>query len=166
MWHHRLMAGFAAALLACAGSGQTGANDPALSALEREVFDAVNQYRSEQGLPILIDDPGVVAVARRHSRVMAAGDAPLGHAGFRDRAAEISDELALASMAENVARYDRAPAEIPAVALRAWLDSDVHRRNIRGDHQRSGVGAARSPGGSVFLTQIFVGVQPDPAAIR
>ena len=58
--------------------------------------------------------------------------------------------------AENVASSQGYP-DAAAEAVRGWLGSAGHRKNIEGPYDRTGVGVARSATGEVFFTQIFVG---------
>jgi uncharacterized protein YkwD len=87
---------------------------------------------------------------------MAAGKTPLGHAGFDDRVRALRAVLAFRGSAENVAvnRGHRDPA---AEAVRGWIASRGHRRNIEGPYARTGVGVASNAKGEVYFTQIFVG---------
>ncbi|MFQ5471276.1 MAG: CAP domain-containing protein [Dehalococcoidia bacterium] len=139
--------------------------DAELAALEESVFGAVNAYRRREGLAPFAFYAAAAAAARGHSRAMAAGRVGFGHDGFRERAEAIGKRVALASMAENVSRHRRrAIEEIPEAALRRWIASGAHRRNLRGDRGRSGVGAARAADGEIFLTQIFVEIRGDASA--
>ena len=55
---------------------------------------------------------------------------------------------------ENVAMNN---SPIPAqVAVRGWINSEGHKKNMEGDYDLTGVGIARSRNGSWYFTQIFV----------
>lgn len=130
-----------------------------LVALEREITARVDAHRRAVGLRRLEHSDVAEELARAHSQAMANGDVGLGHAGMQRRARELAAQLPFAGMGENVSRQDR-EAGLALAALDGWLGSRVHRRNIEGDYHLTGVGAARSPGGSVYLTQIFVRTGP------
>jgi uncharacterized protein YkwD len=63
------------------------------------------------------------------------------------------------AFAENLARVrnGRAPADL---AIRAWLKSPGHRRNLldegRVGYRYTGVGVAVAPDGTVLLSQVFL----------
>lgn len=134
-----------------------GAARPDLAGIEREILARVNRYRRSEGLPALSNDPRIAEIARGHSREMATGKTGFGHAGFRNRSQAVDRKIPYRRVAENVARHRRrATAEIPAVAVKGWVGSWGHRRNIEGRYALTGVGAALGRDGSVYLTQIFV----------
>jgi uncharacterized protein YkwD len=122
-------------------------------ALERDVFELVNRRRRTQGLRPLALDEQVSRQARRHSQAMAAGTRRLGHRGFDDRVAALRRVTACDRAGENVA-LGRGRA---VVAVRSWVDSPGHRRNIDGRYDSTGVGVARTRAGEVYITQIFCG---------
>jgi uncharacterized protein YkwD len=126
------------------------------TALERAVHELVNRHRRARQLAPLAIDRRISRVARLHSAAMAAGRTPLGHEGFDDRVRALSRVMSCRRTAENVAanRGHRDPA---AEALRGWLASGAHRRNIEGPYDLTGVGVASSAAGEVYFTQIFVG---------
>jgi uncharacterized protein YkwD len=146
----------ALALSTCAPSPRAEPPDAGLAGLERAVFAAVNRHRRSLGLAELVSDPAIAALARGHSVDMAQARVGFGHAGFRARVDAIGRTGGLRRAAENVSRHTRPAAQVPAEALERWLASEQHRRNLEGDFRRSGVGAARDAGGTIYLTQIFV----------
>lgn len=153
-----LLAGCLAATVPSQVPLPSGAAPPAApapdAAVEAEVHARINQHRSTRGLAALAYDERVASIARSHSRAMAEGRLPFGHDRFEQREAEITRLLAIRSMAENVA-YDSRPSTA-ARAVEGWLASPGHRANIEGAFQATGVGVARAPDGTYFLTQIFV----------
>jgi uncharacterized protein YkwD len=132
------------------------ARKPDLVSIEREVLARVNRYRRSEGLRVLASDARLAEIARGHSRAMAAGRTGFGHGGFQGRTRLVASRLPYKHVAENVARHRRDPGEIPTVAVRGWIGSRGHRRNIEGRFALTGVGAAVGADGSVYLTQIFV----------
>lgn len=130
-----------------------------MAALESRILAGVNLHRTRLGLPALERRADIDALAREHSVDMARGSIGFGHEGFRDRTRTIGASLPLAAGAENVSRHARPLAEVPAAALARWLESPVHRRNIEGDYQLTGLGAARAADGRIYVTELFVRVR-------
>lgn len=87
---------------------------------------------------------------------MAAGSRPFGHGGFDQRAAEVRALTPARSLAENVAFDGRAGTTLAAGIAAGWFASPGHRRNIEGDFDLTGIGAARASDGVTHLTQVFV----------
>jgi uncharacterized protein YkwD len=102
-------------------------------------------------------DPRIAEIARAHSRAMAAGRRRFGHGDFDDRSQAVEARVApYRRVAENVSRHKRRRDEIPSAAVAGWLRSSGHRRNIEGPFSLTGIGAAVSSHGEIYLTQIFV----------
>lgn len=147
---------FPVALAGCAGSSPSDdITPPHLRALEQDVFRLVNAHRDSLGLPALEWDERVLHVAREHSRDMAEGRVPFGHRRFLRRVRGLAIALPFAVAGENVA-FNQGVDDPAVDALRGWLDSPGHRRNIEGDYDRSAVGIAEDPDGVLFYTQVFV----------
>jgi uncharacterized protein YkwD len=88
---------------------------------------------------------------------MAAGRRGFGHGDFDDRSQAVEARVVpYRRVAENVARHGRRRAEVSGAAVAGWLRSSGHRRNIEGPYSLTGVGAAASSRGEIYLTQIFV----------
>jgi uncharacterized protein YkwD len=133
-----------------AGRADAGEYD----ALERETFQRVTVHRDSSGLPRLVWDERLAAIAREHSRAMAGGAVPFSHANFQQRAA-MTMEMGYLHLGENVAFNDY-PADTAAqVAVAGLVDSPPHRETLEGDWVRSGVGVARGAGGTWYFTQLF-----------
>jgi uncharacterized protein YkwD len=143
----------ASAADATARSGPRSGGD---TEVENEVFDLVNAHRVARGLRALALDGRAAYEARRHSAAMAAGRAPLGHEGFRDRVAAIGRVTPCQRSAENVA-FDRGHANRASEAVRGWLRSREHRTNVEGPYDVTGVGVASNAAGDLYVTQIFLG---------
>ena len=135
-----------------------GKRSPAsLDALEAEVLERVNRHRRAAGLRALRADPRIAEVARAHSRAMASGHRRFGHGGFDERSQALEARIApYRRVAENVALQRSRHGDVPIRAVAGWLRSSGHRRNIEGPYSLTGVGAAVSERGEVYLTQIFV----------
>jgi len=124
--------------------------------VEARLHELVNRHRAERGLPPLVHDPAVAAIARAHSRRMAMGRVPFGHRGFQARAREVRAFRPSGWISENVAvnTFDRRAS--PAMALKGLAGSRKHRRNLEGPFAATGIGVARGRNGSYYYTQLFV----------
>jgi uncharacterized protein YkwD len=144
-------------LLAAVGCQAPAAADSSvdLKALEREVHDRINAHRKASKLPTFSYDDEVAKIARGHSQKMARGKASLGHDGFQSRADEIGKFLPLSGAAENVSKHQR-KSDFAEHAVKGWLASKPHRKNIDGDYDVTGVGVALSKEGVVYFTQLFI----------
>ncbi|WP_416673240.1 CAP domain-containing protein [Egbenema bharatensis] len=122
--------------------------------LEQIIFEQINQYRAERGLPELLLNAEISEQARLHSEEMAASR-NLSHDGFEERAEAISQAIPLRSAAENVA-FNRGFTEPAVQATEGWIDSDGHRDNIEGNFDLTGIGVAQNAEGEYYFTQLFV----------
>jgi uncharacterized protein YkwD len=123
--------------------------------LESGVGSRINAYRVSVKKPPFDSNEKVAKIARAHSRDMAKGKVGFGHAGLQERAAQVGASIELAGVAENISRHDRSSGFVDA-ALKKWLASPLHKKNIDGDYDLAGVGAAQDANGVVYFTQIFV----------
>ena len=133
--------------------GSTTASD---AALERSIYSLVNRYRAQHGLRLLVLDPEISRVARRHSVAMAAHARAVGHQGFDDRVLILRRALATRRTAENVA-LNRGYPDPAAEAVRGWTASAGHRQNMDGPYAATGIGVARNAAGELYFSQLFVG---------
>ncbi len=131
---------------------------PAFTAQEftLELIQLINDHRADLGLRPLILSDEVSLLGKTHSDRMASGVVGLGHEDFSDRCAEASDFLGGGSTcAENVAMGQSSADE----AFASWMRSPSHRQNIeRADLTHTGIGYAESASGTLFWTQIFIGI--------
>ena len=83
---------------------------------------------------------------------MATKQIPFGHLGFSQRYDEItSHDPNVASVAENVAKHPSAQS-----AVKGWMGSYGHRKNILGNYTHAGMGAEVDTNGNWYFTQIFL----------
>ncbi|MEO0684772.1 MAG: CAP domain-containing protein [Cyanobacteria bacterium J06649_11] len=123
------------------------------SKLEKLIFEKINQYRASKKLPRLKLDSKISKQARIHSQNMAKHRVPFSHNGFVKRVNKIS--IRYKSASENVAfnfGYDDPVAE----AVKGWIESPGHLKNIKGKYNLTGVGVAVNSEEEYFLTQIFI----------
>ncbi|EFA72355.1 alkaline-shock protein [Cylindrospermopsis raciborskii CENA303] len=121
--------------------------------LEAQVFQQINQYRVSQKLGTLTRNPSIDTQARIHSQNMASGKVPFSHQDFDKRVKAIN--ITYRAVAENVA-YNQGVQDPASTAVRGWLKSPGHLRNIRGDYNLNGIGVAINNKGEIFFTQIFL----------
>lgn len=124
-------------------------------ALERLVYQQVNQFRRLRNLPALALDERISQQARLHSQRMANGSVPFSHEGFEQRGRSIDQVMTNQGISENVA-YNQGYADPIAEAIQGWIASEGHRRNLEGQFDLTGIGVAQNSRGQFFFTQIFV----------
>lgn len=128
--------------------------------IEQEAFFLINEYRKENKLPMLSWSNAIAQVARGHSKGMATGDVDFGHDGFKGRVTQLKVALSgLKGCGENVLKTD-ALDQVARDAVALWLRSPAHLHNIRGDYNYSGLGVWQNNQGMIYLTQIFVKIEP------
>lgn len=123
--------------------------------LRDDVLSEVNKLRSSKGLPELVMDDDLNAIAQKHSENMARGKVRFGHSGFSSRSA-----LARKKMGSNTAAFAENVAFGPATAegvISLWKNSSGHRRNMLGQYRYAGIGVATDRKGTVYYTMIFLG---------
>lgn len=124
--------------------------------IEQQIYELINEYREQNGLPPLQYNKDVADMAHFHSRRMADKDVPFGHTGFQDRYNVLKRELPdMTAGAENVA-YG---ADDAAEAVELWLRSAGHKKNIRGNFTHTGISVVRDSDGRLYFTQLFVKLQ-------
>jgi uncharacterized protein YkwD len=84
---------------------------------------------------------------------MAKGNVSFGHDGFSQRVKAIG--IPYKKAAENVA-FNQGYTDPATVAVKGWIKSDGHRKNMEGDFDLTGIGIAQNARGEYFFTQIFV----------
>ena len=129
------------------------------SRLERSVFNLVNQERQKRNLKVLQFDSRLAKVARAHSIDMADEnyfshyDRDGGTIVDRARYFKIKRWRRIGENLFTCRGYEN-PA---AIAIRGWLKSRSHRKNMLGRNWDStGIGIAFSEEGDVYITQVFM----------
>lgn len=122
---------------------------------EQAVIDLTNAERkkAEGDLKPLKMNPQLMEAARKHAENMAAQD-KLDHIldeknpGDRAKAAGYKSEF----VGENIAWNQKAPK----AALKAWMESEVHRDNIlSADYTEIGAAVAKNKKGQPYWVQVF-----------
>jgi len=141
------------------GSAPRAAPPPAgsgLGSIEARIFASVNAYRASAGLSAYRYDDRVASLARAHSQAMARGAVSMGHDGMRSRLSAVQGMMSVRNLAENVARKRAGSRDVASAVVADWVGSAVHRRNLRGPHQVTGVGVARAGDGTLYVTELYV----------
>lgn len=135
------------------GRGQTVPGGLSPAALDVQIFNQVNAYRASIGLPSLVSDPTLVAMARAHSQNMVARS-KLSHDGFQQRFNQLT-QVGFQKASENVAMNMKV-ADPAGVAVAGWKKSPGHHKNMTNPADSvTGVATAKSADGSYYFTQLF-----------
>ncbi|MDY6902455.1 MAG: CAP domain-containing protein [Cyanobacteriota bacterium] len=126
-----------------------------VAAMEKSVHRQINQYRKKKGLAPLKINGQISKIAREHSKNMSKKQVSFGHSGSSSRYNKISKIVKYRGVAENVA-YNMGYKNPGKNAVRGWIKSSGHRRNIEGKYQVTGIGVAKNSKGEYYFTQLFV----------
>jgi uncharacterized protein YkwD len=116
--------------------------------LDEEWLDALNAERSKVGLAPMVTDILLTDSAQAWASQMAA-NGQLQHGDFAGRIEAVHPDTAAS---EDVAE---GYSEVAGVCA-AWMCSPLHRANMLGNFNRTGIGRAESPRGVTFWTADFV----------
>ena len=126
--------------------------------IERRIFEEVNRVRRDEGLEGLEWNERLAQEARRHAQNMVAR----GFFAHRDPVRGDLDERLNAShiqwwnCSENLF-YERGQQDPVPIAVRNWLKSPGHRRNMLDKVMtETGVGVAVEGANAVFIVQQFI----------
>lgn len=133
----------------------TKSSQPSLPDLELAVHQQVNDYRASKNLPPLKLDPRISEQCRIHSQAMANGEVPFSHQGAEIRFQNIRKQILWREIGENVA-FNFGYPNPGKEAVRGWIESPGHRRNMEGNFDLAGMGIVKNAKGEYDLTQIFV----------
>ncbi len=144
-------------------AARANAAETAIPQLEGRIHQGVNDFRRANRLIALVRRPDLDAVARAHSEDMVrrsyfSHETPEGLNWVDRLQAAGVDDIAMAG--ENVAKTNRR-APVNEVLI-GWQRSPDHRRNLLArPFNTTGIGAARAPDGTLFVTQLYVTVPRD-----
>jgi len=127
---------------------------PVMNSLELTTHNLVNRYRQYRNLPPLAVDPAISAQAKAHSEEMARSS-NMNHDGFNQRAELVSKTIVYRSVAENVA-FNAGHGQPDLVAVKGWIASPGHQRNMLGQYDLTGIGVVQNAKGEYYFTQIFI----------
>ena len=119
-----------------------------------DVLNQTNKFRRSKGLPALVINEDLNAIAQKHSSNMARKRVGFGHGGFSQRESQARKRIKpLYSFAENVAYGPTTGKQVVTM----WKNSPGHRRNMLGRYKYIGIGIAKDRQGRIFYTQVFAG---------
>lgn len=119
-----------------------------------DVLSQTNKFRRSKGLPALVINEDLNAIAQKHSINMARKRVGFGHGGFSQRESQARKRIKpLYSFAENVAYGPTTGKQVVTM----WKNSPGHRRNMLGRYKYIGIGIAKDRQGRIFYTQVFAG---------
>jgi len=122
------------------------------SALENDVLDQVNAYRSSKGSYPLQKLDIVSYVATTHTDYMIE-TGNVDHTGFEQRQQDLVENAGAKSVGENVA-YGYKTSE---GVVNAWLNSDSHRALIENNNfTHFGISTEKNALGRDYYTLIFI----------
>lgn len=121
------------------------------SSYEIELFEAINSYRIENGLPGLLLEKRISAQAKKHNEHMISKK-EICHHFFGARYKALSKSTGAKAASENVAfGYNSAGA-----VVKAWVNSKGHRKNMEGNFPFIGISAMQDGNDRFYYTAIFV----------
>jgi len=127
--------------------------DPKPGDLKNDILTYTNQFRQSRGLPPLVMQEELNALALSHSTDMAKRRVGFGHDGFDRRETQAFKKITTArSFAENVAYGASTGQEV----VNMWKSSAGHRKNMLGKFRYIGIGTARDKAGIIYYTEVFV----------
>lgn len=120
--------------------------------LIKDILYYTNEFRASKGKPPLKLESYCSQLAQKHSDNMAAGKVAFGHDQFEIRNDAVTLKFhGVSGVGENVA-YGNLDAK---GVVDGWIKSPGHRKNMLGDFNMIGIGAA--PKGRItYFTQFFV----------
>eukprot|EP00818_Percolomonas_sp_WS_P001398 CAMPEP_0117446378 /NCGR_PEP_ID=MMETSP0759-20121206/6308_1 /TAXON_ID=63605 /ORGANISM="Percolomonas cosmopolitus, Strain WS" /LENGTH=308 /DNA_ID=CAMNT_0005238639 /DNA_START=66 /DNA_END=992 /DNA_ORIENTATION=+ len=120
--------------------------------LGKLILKHTNDYRIRRGLRALTWDNELAAIGWEHSHNMAFNGHPFSHYGFAER----HKKSRFRGMAENLAMNNMSDNHsISDCALKGWIKSPGHHKNLISDHIYCGIGVVTATDGKVFMTQLF-----------
>ena len=124
-----------------------------INGLENEILSLVNIHRESIGLNRVSVLTPAYSEASNHTKYMIE-QGKISHDNFNERSRTLMSTASAKVVLENVgAGYTTAGS-----LMKAWLNSELHRKNIENPSvQFMGVSAQKSVSGSNFYTQIFIG---------
>lgn len=118
---------------------------------EIQAMAQINDYRVSVGLTELKTIDYVSSKSEEHDNYMISNNV-VNHNNFVERSENIIKVLGAKNVGENIA-YNYS---LPQAALRAWLNSPLHKKNIEGDFTHFGIAVRTNSEGKKYYTNIFV----------
>ncbi|WP_369049199.1 CAP domain-containing protein [Tenacibaculum sp. UWU-22] len=124
---------------------------PASKPIELEVLHLINDYRVEKGLSPLKQLSLIKTQTYEHTLYMIHQNS-ISHDDFYKRSEYLRKNTPAICVGENVARGFSTAKSV----VRAWINSESHRKNIEGNFNYFDVSAEQSESGKWYFTNIFV----------
>ncbi len=145
------------ALCGCAFPPQQKHPETEFYRLEMQLYDLVNQYRREHGLPRLRYDHHLADIARGHSQAMAEARTAFGHDGYEQRVEAVRLHFrSFTALGENLARNNWEASQSAYYVYLGWLANRSHRNTIEGVFELTGVGVAQDSENVYYYTQLYL----------
>jgi uncharacterized protein YkwD len=121
------------------------------SSIEKDIINAVNEYRKENNLKELGTLDDITLQAIDHNSYMIQNK-KVSHDNFDKRYIALVNEIGAKAVSENIGfGYRTADA-----VVNAWLNSEGHKTNIEGDFTHFGISVEQDEDGKNYFTHIFV----------
>lgn len=120
------------------------------SQIEIEIFNLINDYRSELDLPALQRVDGITFLASDHNYYMIKNK-KVSHDNFPQRYTSLVNDIGAKAVSENVG-YGYRTAD---AVVNAWINSEGHRENIEGNFTHFGISVQQDEEGKNYFTNIF-----------
>lgn len=155
------------AVVSCASDSGSDAPLPPSSSVSASGVDArihayVNASRAAAGKKPLVRDAYLDSLALEHARESMSRSkgrgAELGHTGFQGRFHRANQRIGANVFAENVHCIPAGGKDPARQFTEAWNASRVHRKNILGPWNRTGIAVVNDPAGRIWSVQVFASV--------
>lgn len=123
----------------------------AYSEIESEILTAVNKYRKTKGLSQLKKVDDITVQAEDHTFYMVERNV-VNHDNFILRYNVLVQEIGAKSVSENIGYGYGTSGGV----VKAWIESEGHRKNIEGDFTHFGISVEKDANGRNYFTNIFV----------
>lgn len=120
------------------------------SEIETEILTAVNAHRKSLNLSELKRVDGITFLASDHNEYMIQ-QKKVSHDNFSKRYTALVNDIGAKAVSENVGFGYRTGQAV----VKAWLNSEGHRKNIEGDYTHFGISVAQDEEGKNYFTNIF-----------
>ena len=138
-------------LMLCIGSVVSAT----ISSQQQIILQEINSYRLKHHLRPLQINNIITHEAQIHSTNMAKKIIPFSHTNFNQRIQHIYAKIHNCKHgAENIAYFP--PKVSPREVVKLWLISSLHRRNINGNYNLTGIGITTDKRGWIYYTQTFI----------
>ncbi|AFY30741.1 CAP domain-containing protein [Calothrix sp. PCC 7507] len=132
--------------------------NPDLAQIQQSVHNQVNQYRASKGLAPLKLDACVNKQVQVYAQEMANAGKPLNHQGLEQRSQAVIQTIPHSSYAyyENEYYCFGCKSDPATSAVKWWLNSPAHLKNILSQTELTGIGVAVNNKGEYYFAQMFI----------